>query len=48
MPKQNDYTLIEEELKQVLEALKTPVTRVAEPALVLQDYPPQKLRECKI
>jgi len=49
MPKQNDYTLTEEELKQVLEALKSPIARVAKRALVLHSlhlgYPPEEIAE---
>lgn len=47
MPKQNDYTLTEEELRQVLEALKSPIARVAKRALVLHSlhlgYPPEEI-----
>lgn len=47
MPKQNDYTLREEELKQVLEAVKSPIARVAKRALVLHSlhlgYAPEEI-----
>jgi transposase len=47
MPKQNDYTPTEEELKQVLEAVKSPIARVAKRALVLHSlhlgYPPEAI-----
>lgn len=47
MPKQNDYTLTEAELKLVLEALKSPSARVAKRALVLHSlhlgYPPEEI-----
>lgn len=47
MPKQNDYTLTEAELKQVLEAVKSPIARVAKRALVLHSlhlgYAPEEI-----
>jgi putative transposase len=49
MPKQNNYTLTEEELKQVLEALKSPIARLAKRALVLHSlhlgYTPEEVAE---
>ena len=49
MPKQNNYTLTEEELKHVLEAVKSPVARVAKRALVLHSlhlgYSPEEVAD---
>jgi transposase len=49
MPKQNDYILTEEELSQVLEAMKSPIARVAKRALVLHSlhlgYPPEEVAQ---
>lgn len=38
MPKQNDYTLNEEELKQIQEAMNSPKGRIAKRATVLHRY----------
>jgi transposase len=49
MPKQNDYTLTEAELKQVLEGMKHPSARVAKRAIVVHSlhlgYAPETLAE---
>ena len=47
MPKQNNYTLTEEEQKQVREGMKSPVARVAKRALILHSlhlgYAPEEV-----